>query len=74
MTLAEFGVNLDWTNAQGMNIVQYTQANPLLISDMSRSEARQEVLPQWISILKEAMQLSRSVRAKKEENEKQKGK
>ena len=65
MTLAEFGVNLDWTNAQGMNIVQYIKANPTLMRE-TLSYRRRDVLPQWISILEEAMQSQRGRKLKGE--------
>lgn len=61
MTLAEFGVNLDWTNAEGMNMAQHIQAitdprNKKL--ETSRGSATMD-----FNLLEEAMQLNRTKRA-----------
>ena len=71
MTLAELGVNFDCTNADGQNVVQYTQSCSFETQATLRGGST--YLSQWLAVLEEAILLSRATRARVQ-NEKEKSK
>ena len=62
LMLAELGVNFDWTNAVGEDILQFT----IYHADELFNGRELSNLPLWLAVLQEARNLSRAVRGRKE--------
>ena len=62
MTLAELGVNFDWTNSVGEDLLQLTRHH----ADQLFNGRDTTNLPLWLAVLQEARNLSRAVRGRKE--------